>query len=89
LVPVSAYAAHGLALDAASNLFVPDGYSIFKYASNGTKSPFAAGLKYALGLCFDHEGKNNQIVFHPRRNRGARLAVVFQMRANPNERRTP
>jgi hypothetical protein len=69
LVPVGAYAAGGLAFDVSGNLFVADGHSISKYASDGTKSIFAAGLKYALGLCFDHEGKNNEIVFHLRRNR--------------------
>ena len=41
LVPVSAYAA---------------GDSISKYAAHRTKSIFAAGLKYTLGLCLDHEG---------------------------------
>src|SRR5262245_5852877 len=51
-------AAHagGLAFDAGGNLFVSDGHSIFKYTPDGTKSTFAAGLRYSLGLCFDDKG---------------------------------
>jgi sugar lactone lactonase YvrE len=51
-------AAHagGLAFDPGGNLFVADGHSIFKYTLDGTKSTFAAGLRYSLGLCFDDEG---------------------------------
>ena len=55
LVPAESEAG-GLAFDAAGNLFVADGHSISKYAPDGTKSTFAAGLKYPLGLCFDREG---------------------------------
>lgn len=55
LVPMSVHA-NALAFDAAGNLFVADGHSISKYAPDGTKSTFAAGLKYPLGLCFDREG---------------------------------
>jgi hypothetical protein len=54
LVPVSVHAS-ALAFDAAGNLFAPDGHSISKYASDGTKSTFATGV-YPLGLCFDGEG---------------------------------
>ena len=55
LVPAETQAG-GLAFNAAGNLFVADGHSISKYAPDGTKSTFAAGLKYPLGLCFDPEG---------------------------------
>jgi sugar lactone lactonase YvrE len=55
LVSISANA-DGLAIDAAGNLFVGDGYSVFKYTPDGTKSTFATGLKYPLGLCLDREG---------------------------------
>jgi sugar lactone lactonase YvrE len=55
LVPAEA-GAGGLAFDAAGNLFVADGHSVFKYAPDGTKSTFATGLRYPLGLCFDSEG---------------------------------
>jgi hypothetical protein len=48
--------AGGLAFDPAGNLFVADGHSIFKYTLDGTKSIFAAGLRYSLGLCFDDKG---------------------------------
>src|SRR5690242_18172734 len=48
--------AGGLAFDAAGNLFLADGHSVSKYAPNGTKSTFAAGLKDPIGLCFDREG---------------------------------
>jgi hypothetical protein len=54
LVSISAQAG-ALAIDAAGNLFLSDGHSIFKYAPDGTKSTFAAGLN-PLGLCFDGEG---------------------------------
>src|SRR5205809_7827262 len=43
LVSISAQAG-ALAIDAAGNLFLSDGHSIFKYAPDGTKSTFAAGL---------------------------------------------
>jgi sugar lactone lactonase YvrE len=56
----SAHAAGDLAFDETSNLFVADGHSISKFARDGTKSTFAAGLKYPLGLCFD--GKGNLFV---------------------------
>jgi sugar lactone lactonase YvrE len=49
-----------LAIDAAGNLFVADKHSIYKYAPDGTKSTFAAGLKYPHGLSFD--GKGNLFV---------------------------
>jgi len=55
LVSVSAQVG-GLAFDVSGKLFVADGHSISKYASDGTKSTFVARLKYALGLCFDREG---------------------------------
>ena len=42
LVPVSIHAS-ALAFDAAGNLFVADGHSVFKYTPDGTKSSFAAG----------------------------------------------
>jgi sugar lactone lactonase YvrE len=45
-----------LAFDAAGNLFVADGHSIFKYLPDGTKTTFTAGLRYPLGLCFDGQG---------------------------------
>ena len=48
--------AGGLAFDPAGNLFVADGHSIFKYTLDGTKTTFAAGLRYPLGLCFDDKG---------------------------------
>ena len=54
LVSISAQAG-ALAIDAAGNLFLSDGHSIFKYSPDGTKSTFAAGLS-PLGLCFDGEG---------------------------------
>ena len=54
LVSISAQAG-ALAIDAAGNLFLSDGHSIFKYAPDGTKSTFATGLS-PLGLCFDGEG---------------------------------
>src|SRR5205809_7045804 len=43
LVSISAQAG-ALAIDAAVNLFLSDGHSIFKYAPDGTKSTFAVGL---------------------------------------------
>ena len=43
LVPVSIHA-NALAFDAGGNLFVPDGHSISKYASDGTKSTFTTGI---------------------------------------------
>src|SRR5882724_843433 len=55
LVRLSAYAG-GLAIDPAGNLFVARGHSVFKYAPDGTKSTFATGLRYPLGLCFDGNG---------------------------------
>jgi hypothetical protein len=51
-IPLSACAGN-LAFDAAGNLFVGAGHSVFKYTPDGTKSTFATGLKYPLGLCFD------------------------------------
>jgi sugar lactone lactonase YvrE len=48
--------AGGLARDAAGNLFVADEHSIFKFAADGTKSTFASGLKFAVGLCSDGQG---------------------------------
>jgi sugar lactone lactonase YvrE len=48
--------AGGLTFDPAGNLFVADGHSIIKYTPDGTKSTFAAGLRYSLGLCFDDKG---------------------------------
>ena len=58
LVSISAQAG-ALAFDAAGNLFVSDGHSVFKYTPDGTKSTFAAGLN-PLGLSFD--GKGNLFV---------------------------
>src|SRR4029077_20856887 len=55
LIPAETQAG-GLAFNAAGNLFVAHLHSISKYAPDGTKSTFAAGLKYPLGLCFDPEG---------------------------------
>ena len=55
LVSISANAG-GLAIDAAGNLFVARGHSVFKYTPDGTKSTFATGLKYPLGLSFDGNG---------------------------------
>jgi len=52
--------AGGLAFDPAGNLFLASGHSVFKYALDGTKSTFATGLKYPLGLSFD--GKGNLFV---------------------------
>src|SRR5207247_10095054 len=54
LVSISAQAG-ALAIDAAGNLFLSDGHSIFKYAPDGTKSTFAAGLDQPTGL-FDDDG---------------------------------
>jgi sugar lactone lactonase YvrE len=48
--------AGGLAFDAAGNLFVASEHSVFKYTPDGTKTTFAEGLKYPLGLCFDDKG---------------------------------
>jgi hypothetical protein len=59
LVSISVHAGN-LALDAAGNLFVGAGHSIFKYTPDGTKSTFATGLRMPLGLCFD--GKGNLFV---------------------------
>src|SRR6266536_5564001 len=59
LTSISAHAGN-LAFDAAGNLFVGDGHSVFKYAPDGTKSTFANGLRMSLGLCFD--GKGNLFV---------------------------
>ena len=58
VVPIEARAG-ALAIDAAGNLFLSDGHSIFKYAPDGTKSTFAAGLN-PLSLTFD--GKGNLFV---------------------------
>ncbi len=58
LVSISAQAGL-LAFDAAGNLFLSDRHSISKYAPDGTKSPFAAGLN-PLSLSFD--GKGNLFV---------------------------
>ncbi len=58
VVPIEARAG-ALAFDAAGNLFLADGHSIFKYAPDGTKSTFAAGLS-PLSLSFD--GKGNLFV---------------------------
>jgi len=55
LVPAETQAGR-LAFDAAGNLFLSDGHSIFKYAPDGAKSTFTAGLRYPLDLCFDREG---------------------------------
>ena len=49
LVPAESEAG-GLAFDAAGNLFVADGHSISKYAPDGTKSTFAAGLRVSPWL---------------------------------------
>jgi sugar lactone lactonase YvrE len=61
LVPMSAHA-NALAFDAAGNLYAadPSRHSVFKYTADGTKSTFATGLRYPLGLCFD--GKGNLFV---------------------------
>ena len=45
-----------LAFDAAGNLFVAAGHSVFKYTLDGTKNTFAAGVRRPLGLCFDDKG---------------------------------
>ena len=58
LVSISAQAG-ALAFDAAGNLFLADERSISKYAPDGTKSTFAAGLS-PLRLSFD--GKGNLFV---------------------------
>src|SRR5216117_1668593 len=58
VVPIEARAG-ALAFDAAGNLFLADGHSISKYAPDGTKSTFAAGLS-PLSLSFD--GKGNLFV---------------------------
>src|SRR5437773_7569731 len=58
LVSISAQAGL-LAFDAAGNLFLSDRHSISKYAPDGTKSTFAAGLN-PLSLSFD--GKGNLFV---------------------------
>ena len=55
VVPIEARAA-ALAIDAAGNLFLSDGHSIFKYAPDGTKSTFAAGLDHPTGLAADAAG---------------------------------
>ena len=47
LVSISAQAG-ALAIDAAGNLFLSDGHSISKYAPDGTKSTFAAGLTHLV-----------------------------------------
>ena len=59
LTSISPHASN-LAFDAAGNLFVGDGHSVFKYTPDGTKSTFANGLRMPLGLCFD--GKGNLFV---------------------------
>lgn len=55
--------AGGLAFDAAGNLYVADGHSIFKYLPDGTKTTFTAGLRYPLvcasmakGICLSRMG---------------------------------
>ena len=58
VVSISARAG-ALAFDAAGNLFLSEGHSVFKYAPDGTKSTFAAGLT-PLSLSFD--GKGNLFV---------------------------
>src|SRR5215471_19351803 len=58
LVSISAQG-RSLAVDAAGNLFLSDVHSISKYATDGTKSTFAAGLT-PLSLSFD--GKGNLFV---------------------------
>ena len=58
LVSISAQG-RSLAVDAAGNLFLSDRHSISKYAPDGTKSTFAAGLN-PLSLSFD--GKGNLFV---------------------------
>src|SRR5215470_1607803 len=58
VVSISAQA-DALAFDAAGNLFLSDGHSVFKYTPDGTKSTFATGLN-PLGLSFD--GKGNLFV---------------------------
>src|SRR5439155_21316892 len=59
LTSISPHASN-LAFDAAGNLFVGDGHSVFKYTPDGTKSTFGNGLRMRLGLCFD--GKGNLFV---------------------------
>src|SRR5437870_2484470 len=59
LVSISVHASN-LGFDAAGNLFVARGHSVFKYTPDGTKSAFATGLRMPLGLCFD--GKGNLFV---------------------------
>jgi len=58
VVSISAQAG-ALAFDAAGNLFLSNGHSVFKYAPDGTRSTYAAGLS-PLGLSFD--GKGNLFV---------------------------
>jgi hypothetical protein len=58
VVSISAQAG-AVAFDAAGNLFLSGRHSIFKYAPDGTKSTYAAGLT-PLGLSFD--GKGNLFV---------------------------
>jgi len=45
-----------LAFDAAGNLFVADGHSIFKFTPDGERSIFAAGLRIPTDLVFDSRG---------------------------------
>jgi len=49
-----------LAFDAAENLFVAFGHSVFKYTRDRTRTSLATGLRYPLGLSFD--GKGNLFV---------------------------
>jgi len=49
-----------LAFDAAENLFVASGHSVFKYTRDRTRTSLATGLRYPLGLSFD--GKGNLFV---------------------------
>jgi hypothetical protein len=48
--------AGGLAFDAAGDLYVSQGDSVFKFTPDAKKSAFASGLKNATGLAFDHRG---------------------------------
>jgi sugar lactone lactonase YvrE len=81
LASISAQAG-GLAFDPAGNLYVADSsrHSVLKYAPDGTKSSFAAELKYPLGLCLD--GKGNLFVSDGAANTARSQRSIFKFGPN-------